>query len=302
METKKCTYCEEIKNLSAFRYVPSRKVWNAQCNKCENENRRKRRAENPEKFRAQAKTWRENNPELVAEFKKKDGAKRRERAKTETPKEGFKYCSKCLVQCPLTEFINSDNIDHKICNGCREVDMRYYEAHKEAKKEEMRQYYIKNNEKIKIRKKVFYQDHKDEILEQDRNRYKNDIQFRLAGSLRRRVRSFLGSGEYYSDLLACPLPILEKWFEFNFALYPEYGMTWDNYGTVWHIDHVVPCSYYNMELENDVLICFNWKNLAPLPARINQSKNNKRSKESELDQLNNLKKFIEDNKIESTYL
>lgn len=95
---------------------------------------------------------------------------------------------------------------------------------------------------------------------------------------------------------------MEKWFEFNFALYPEYGMTWDNYGTVWHIDHVVPCSYYNMELENDVLICFNWKNLAPLPARINQSKNNKRSKESELDQLNNLKKFIEDNKIESTYL
>ena len=302
METKTCTACGETKNLSAFRYVPSRQVWNAQCSECELAIRRKRHAGNKEKVNAQAKIWRENNPEKVAASKKKDGIKRRERAKNETPKEGFKYCSSCNVQRPLTEFINSEGNEYKGCNKCRENDMRYYETHKEQKKEEMKQYYIDNAEKIKLRKKVFYQDHKDEILEQNRARYKNDIQFRLAGSLRRRVRTFLGSGEYYSDLLACPLPVLEKWFEFNFALYPDYGMTWENYGTVWHIDHVVPCSYYNMESEQDVLICFNWKNLAPLPARINQSKNNKRSKESELAQFNNLKKFIEENKIESTYL
>lgn len=302
METKTCTLCKEIKDLNLFRYVPSRKVYNAQCHTCELEARRKRHADNPQKANNQQKAWREANPEKVKVAKKKDGAKRRERAKTAIPDEGFKYCQSCSVQKPLIDFTNGDNTEYKCCVGCRNSDMRYYESHKEAKKEEMNQYYINNIDKIKARRQLFYQEHKDEILEQTRLRYKNDIQFRIASSLRRRVRTFLGSGEMCSELLGCSYELLINWFEFNFALYPDHNMTWDNYGSVWHIDHVIPCCSFDMESDNEVQTCFNWKNLAPLPARINQSKNGKRLEEYENNQKLNLEIFIDINTIESIYL
>ncbi len=41
-------------------------------------------------------------------------------------------------------------------------------------------------------------------------------------------------------------------------------MTWENYGTYWHVDHIYPCAKFNFEKEEDRKKCFNWTNLAPL--------------------------------------
>jgi len=59
---------------------------------------------------------------------------------------------------------------------------------------------------------------------------------------------------------------LKKWIEWQF----NSNMTWENYGSYWHIDHVIPCSQY--ELNKDV---FKWNNLRPLEKFKNLSKNNK---------------------------
>ena len=52
------------------------------------------------------------------------------------------------------------------------------------------------------------------------------------------------------------------------------SMTWDNYGTSWHIDHIVPLSSFNFETAEDAGFRRAWSlsNLRPLPAKDNLKK------------------------------
>ena len=49
----------------------------------------------------------------------------------------------------------------------------------------------------------------------------------------------------------------------------------DNYGPVWHIDHVIPISHFDLSNEKDQLLAFNWRNTMPLSANENLKKNNR---------------------------
>ena len=52
------------------------------------------------------------------------------------------------------------------------------------------------------------------------------------------------------------------------------GMSWDNYGE-WEIDHIRPCSSYNLKDPDQQLECFNYSNLQPLWKKENRKKSNK---------------------------
>lgn len=52
-------------------------------------------------------------------------------------------------------------------------------------------------------------------------------------------------------------------------------MNWDNYGKVWHIDHIVPSSYFNHDDREEVSRCWNWQNLRPLYAKKNIRRGNR---------------------------
>ena len=51
-------------------------------------------------------------------------------------------------------------------------------------------------------------------------------------------------------------------------------MNFDNYGE-WEIDHIKPISLFDLNNENELLECFNYKNLQPLWQIDNQIKHNK---------------------------
>lgn len=55
------------------------------------------------------------------------------------------------------------------------------------------------------------------------------------------------------------------------------GMTWDNYGKYWHIDHVKPVSHFNFKskLDPDFKECWKLTNLQPLLVKENLSKGNR---------------------------
>lgn len=44
---------------------------------------------------------------------------------------------------------------------------------------------------------------------------------------------------------------------------------------IWHIDHIIPLSHFNLENPDDQLIAFNWRNTMPLLAKYNLVKNNR---------------------------
>jgi predicted nucleic acid-binding Zn ribbon protein len=56
------------------------------------------------------------------------------------------------------------------------------------------------------------------------------------------------------------------------------GMSWDNYGTVWHIDHKIPVSAFNLRCEEDIKRCWALKNLQPMFADENVMKSDKLDK------------------------
>jgi len=51
-------------------------------------------------------------------------------------------------------------------------------------------------------------------------------------------------------------------------------MSFSNYGK-WHIDHIIPCARFDLRKPNEQKKCFNYKNLQPLWAFDNLSKNDK---------------------------
>jgi len=59
-------------------------------------------------------------------------------------------------------------------------------------------------------------------------------------------------------------------FEFGHHLQGQFkdGMTWENYGTLWEVDHVIPCSHFN--LPKEIFQCFHYTNMRPRLIALNR--------------------------------
>ena len=64
-----------------------------------------------------------------------------------------------------------------------------------------------------------------------------------------------------------------EYFNWIFKYNNNYNL--DNYGAEWHIDHVIPLSKFDLNVLEQQLIAFNWRNTMPLSCIENLSKNNK---------------------------
>jgi hypothetical protein len=115
------------------------------------------------------------------------------------------------------------------------------------------------------------------------NRIKNDASFHIMQCLRKRVYQAVKNkyGKNTIELTGCSKDDLIKHLESQFTE----GMTFENYGK-WHIDHIRPCTSFNLNDPEQQKKCFHWTNLQPLWAADNIRKSNKYSLE---DSLNNLK-------------
>ena len=99
----------------------------------------------------------------------------------------------------------------------------------------------------------------------------------------------------YKTLVGCSEEILRKWLEFQF----DDQMTWDNLGTYWHIDHILPINKFDLDSNPDAkFICFNWKNLQPLPAFENQSKSDSIQLHYYFNSIVTIHRFIQREKLD----
>jgi hypothetical protein len=98
----------------------------------------------------------------------------------------------------------------------------------------------------------------------------------IAARMRARLRSFLNrKGRYKAHntmfYVGCSHEQLRGHIESQF----KRGMTWENYGKVWHIDHIVPVSLFGTN-EDELKRAMNWQNLRPLWAKQNIVEGNRR--------------------------
>lgn len=105
-------------------------------------------------------------------------------------------------------------------------------------------------------------------------RTKTDNNFKIKKNMRCRIYHALkGKAKSAStiDLLGCTIEELWDHIESQFVE----GMTRDNYGAVWHVDHIRPCASFNLEKPEQQRKCFNWRNLQPMFGSENSSKGDK---------------------------
>jgi hypothetical protein len=147
----------------------------------------------------------------------------------------------------------------------RETDKKYRENNINHIRQLKKNWATLNKEKVKVKRRIY-----------KKNRLKNDIQFRILENLRRRINHVIVSG-YKSDntknLIGCTIESLFVHIENSFYectvdydnIQKGTKMTWENYGQFgWHIDHIIPCTNFDLSKEEDQRKCFHYSNLQPM--------------------------------------
>lgn len=167
-----------------------------------------------------------------------------------------KVCSKCAEEKLLGEFTKSK--PHKLGrhSQCRKCKAAHYQ---------------KNKVTIDARHRKYYQKNKPQINEYERDKLKNDEQFRIRKYLSIGLWSALnkiGKRKNASILtyIGCSIEYLQE--HLNSTKNPEWG---DDL----HIDHIIPKTAFDYTVDKEVLKCENWRNLRYLPAEENMSKRDK---------------------------
>jgi hypothetical protein len=127
-----------------------------------------------------------------------------------------------------------------------------------------------------LRRKAYAIQNKERLdalrRESVRRRLANDVAFRLNSIIRARIWSALrgNGGRRTEDLIGYSMADLIVHLERQFVR----GMTWDNYGSAWHIDHIIPLASFRFSSPDDPAFKTAWglPNLRPLWAEANRAK------------------------------
>lgn len=198
----------------------------------------------------------------------------------------MKKCNHCQEFKPYSEFHRqAAKLDgyRSTCKQCRESESSaYYAENSDNVKERWRMYRKENPDyqKSYYTKNATYfeeyrQDHREhyhrwrqenrEHLAEYRKRLKeSDPNFKVACSLRSYIASKIRKSNTVktlrsTELLGCSFDDFRKYLEKKFLP----GMSWDNYGE-WHIDHIIPCSKFDLTQASEQKRCFHYTNQQPL--------------------------------------
>ena len=164
-------------------------------------------------------------------------------------KENTEYRKKCIEKATIFKkkklvekrqmLINKIGIDNKLCKYCN---------------------IIKNKDKFRYNRCKCRDCERDDPKE----KFKRYVRTRIYNSLKR------NKNKRSVDYLGC-----SNIEYFNYIMSYNKKYTIENYGKIWHIDHIIPISIFDMENLEEQLLAFNWRNTMPLSKTENLRKNNK---------------------------
>ena len=102
----------------------------------------------------------------------------------------------------------------------------------------------------------------------ERHRYWTDPHFRNDRKMKDIANTaLLGTKpDRFVDELDCTVSEFQDHIESQFVR----GMNWNNYGTKWEIDHIVPKSAFDLSDEDEYLECAHFSNVRPLFRSMNR--------------------------------
>lgn len=217
-----------------------------------------------------------------------------------------KKCCRCKIVLPIIEFgiIRTKRKDGTVrigkkskCNKCKnEIQIEYRKKNKERLQIRDAQYHQTVKDKRKQQHIIRYQNpenkqkRRDYIRTYKKERRKNDPAYRLYESLRKRIWQCLTKKSNSSKkYLGCDIDFYKKWIEFTMSD----DMTWENYGLLWNIDHVIPIASFDLTIDEEIYKAFNWKNTCARYATENFAKGDKIIENYIIIQKDFLETFIE---------
>lgn len=142
----------------------------------------------------------------------------------------------------------------------REIDKRHRLAHPDKVKAKFDKYRASHPEKVREWRRQYHL------------RHRSETDYVLKTTLRKKIYAVLGrksQRESYLGFLGCSIEQLRFYLEGKFTE----GMTWKNHSRYgWHIDHVIPLAYFDMNDKDQARQAFHYTNLQPLWAQDNLKK------------------------------
>lgn len=190
-------------------------------------------------------------------------------------------CTNCLQLFPLEHFYNNGTL----CKKCRILTYKakYREKNRQELRDKNKVYYKENRPKKLEYHKWYRENYKEKRLEAQRKYYKNNrelcnkksrtnikklIKTSINHKLRKRLRDRIYcaikqniKSKHTMELLGCTTDYFKQYIESKFTI----DMSWENYTRYnWNIDHIMPCSYFDMSIPENQKMCFHYTNMQPL--------------------------------------
>jgi len=198
-------------------------------------------------------------------------------------------CNTCNIIKPILSFIKNRNI----CKDCSNIKRRnkynndndyrckiiskvsetkHNKVIEKQKIKQIKQEEIGENNKeckycCKIKSKLNFRHNRLKCKDCERDcpieKFKRRIRSRIFNSLKKKDKNTI-------KYLGCDY---DKYFIWIFNNNNNFDFT--NFGKDFHIDHVIPLFYFNLDDEKEQNIAFNWRNTTLVPVKENLSKNKK---------------------------
>ena len=249
---KRCSSCNEIKEIETDYWV-NKKTGKVQprCNSC-----------------------------MVVYRRKVKPLKKHIELRLDLHSQGLKKCPSCEEIKPYSEYgKNKTNFAGiapfcKKCKSERDKQYRNDPKYREKNLEKKKEYYEKTkhterhkeNQKRQLEKRDYKSEH-IKRREDEFSKFKDMVRKSVNSVFRRIDREWIKKDTKTEILLGANFFVVKEFIERQFVK----GMTWDNYGSVWHLDHTIPLDAAGKDKDKLIELC-NYKNLSPMFWQDNLSK------------------------------
>ena len=223
-------------------------------------------SENKEELSERGKKYYEQNKETIREQNQEYRLEKRKQQLAEYAKVKSKKCKKCFQIKKREDFRKSKVGKYGISDHCKSCRKQSQIEQQEKRRVKSKEYYLANKETLLAKAYIA-----------KKKRLKTDPEFKLRELLSHRVRRAIydqrgAKSAKTLELLGCSIKEARIHLENQF----REGMKWENHGiNGWHIDHIIPCSSFDLTKEKEQNKCFHYTNLQPLWAEENLSKGNR---------------------------
>ncbi len=210
------------------------------------------------------------------------------KSRPEITQEEEKICIKCNETKSISCFQKRKECKDGHINQCKICLSKYAKEYRKNNKEKIKQYTLINKDKLKIYHKKYSKNWEANNKEKRRNQKK--INFKIwrgknkdynkiykknnPPSLNQKISTLLSTrinellktvnsrkSSSSRKLLGCSVEFFKEYIESKFTK----GMTWENRGIYgWHLDHINPCSSFDLTDPEQQKICFHYTNYQPL--------------------------------------